>query len=193
MKPKICLRKNSAIVSITTILIAGIIIGTAGTATYVYIENEKSGNIAPETVISEPKKMSTISQDKNEKPEEISLSSVKNEVKTLTDVDLNQYNDCFDDLNIKVYGMDVDHETILQQYIRKMKKDGYEILYEEERSEYNIIVKGIFGKSTLHGRGIAVIYGDPVTNQFGYETMLVTSNGYLTSYKKCADMVGVEI
>jgi len=40
----------------------------------------------------------------------------------LTDVDLNQYNDCFDDLNIKVYGMDVDHETILQQYIRKMKK-----------------------------------------------------------------------
>jgi len=81
MKPKICLRKNSAIVSITTILIAGIIIGTAGTATYVYIENEKSGNIAPETVISEPKKMSTISQDKNEKPEEISLSSVKTKLK----------------------------------------------------------------------------------------------------------------
>lgn len=197
--------KNDAIISITAILIAGLVLGTATTVTYVYVENERSDDITPEEVISStepaPEYIGANNVGTSEKivkdevtNEEVSVSLVKEKITSLTDYDLSKYNICFEELNIKVYGLNyIDSETTLQRYREKMEKDGYEIIREEERNEYNVFARGIFGKSTLHGRGIVVISGEPVTTHFGYDTMVITSNGYLTSYKKCAEAVGIEL
>jgi len=167
MKQKIK-QDNKAIATIAIILVVAAVVAATGATTYYYAEEAKSGDIDPDDIVT-----GSSTYKPRVKKQDIREPTIMEQV--LVYLDLSEYKDITDELNVQVYTLDGTTVTeTITEYKQKMKEDGYEVIIEETRSGTGWSGTFLFAKALLHGRGIVAVSGTSVTQVFKCDVLLIT-------------------
>ena len=188
---------NNGIAPIIAILIIAIIIGGT-TTTYVVMENEKSADIQPTTVLMDNRGYSSTDSDLADPiitEESLSIAETFDKVCTYLGInDTEKYKEHIDDLNVEVFAITGrTMPEVVGDYKQKIDDDGYEIIVDKLQSDTGWSGELIFAKGLLHGRIIAVASGPAVDSHFDCDVLLVISHAMLTTYNELKEEFDIEV